>query len=353
MRARVLVLLMTLAAGCATAPVTMNTAEPVPADRITQRALTEPGPGRTAKVSILRDSSFAGGACTHMIDVDGKPVFGIRTGERQTLYLTSGEHELGFRIEKGLCPEMSLSFPVALRDGEEKFFQISFRALAGGPTVSEVSESGEKVASKPAKSACDSESTPGQSLTIREEGRTRSSRGTQVTYRLASTGFPASESLPLWNRHGSSCVKLRAAVQADGVVKVLGMDTLMIEDYVSGQPLELVLTSGGSSAKAKTVPFPIETQSGDYQMSVEILSETGSLFFVTGTGFQPREEVEVVTEFAGEPIATRIAASPTGNVGFPVSNQKGDDGTMRATIKGPNGSVSLEFGIGEDALVIR
>ncbi len=149
MRVNGLVLLMTLAAGCAgsTTPITMESGEPVPADRILQRGLTEPAPGRSAKVSVLRDSGFYGAGCTHTIDVDGNPVFAIKAGERQTVYLPPGAHELTLRIIKGLCPEYSQSRRVVLRENEEKVFRIFIASPTSGPDIVDLSQSAGEVAS--------------------------------------------------------------------------------------------------------------------------------------------------------------------------------------------------------------
>src|SRR5262245_12857064 len=208
MRAKVLVLLMTLAAGCATGttPITTESGARVPADRIEQRELTEPAPDRTVKVTVLRDSGAYGSACTHVIEVDGKDAFEIRAGEYQTVYLPAGEHELTLRVVKSMCPAHWASLRVVLRDKQERVFRI-YSGLFKRPDLAEVGESGEEVASAE-PSGCSEVTTPGFSLDIREVSRVPSSRGTQVTYRVASNGFPASASLPLWSQQGDSCAEL-------------------------------------------------------------------------------------------------------------------------------------------------
>jgi len=105
-------------------PITAQSGKPVPAERIYQRELTMPSPGRTAKVSFLRDAGFLGGGCTHKILVDGRVVFAIRSGEYQMLHLAPGRYLFGLEIERGICPEFSSSHSLVLSDGAEDTYRI-------------------------------------------------------------------------------------------------------------------------------------------------------------------------------------------------------------------------------------
>jgi hypothetical protein len=132
------VLVAVAAAGCiptATVPISAEAAKPVPAERIFQRELTVPGTGRTAKLRFIRDAGALGSACTHRIVVDGELALGIRSGERQMLYVTPGRHSLELQIAGNfICPGL-LSTPLEtdLPDGAEETYRILM--LFGNPPV--------------------------------------------------------------------------------------------------------------------------------------------------------------------------------------------------------------------------
>ena len=142
MTARLVTAVLALAvAGCATStvPISLEASKPVPADRIYQRELTVPEAGRTAKLTFLRDAGALGSACTHLILVDEKLAFGIRSGERQTLYVAPGRHTLELQIAGGLCAGM-LSMPVetVLGDGAEETYRILISSLRSRPRLMKV-----------------------------------------------------------------------------------------------------------------------------------------------------------------------------------------------------------------------
>jgi len=135
---QITLLLVPAAAGCitGTVPISEHGSKPVPAERIYQRELTVPGPGRTATLKFLRDAGALGSACTHRIVVDGQLVFGIRSGEYQMLHVAPGRHSLELQIEGGICPGL-LSTPqdTVLGDGAEETYRILIPSLGARPTV--------------------------------------------------------------------------------------------------------------------------------------------------------------------------------------------------------------------------
>lgn len=140
MTSRLITLLFALtAAGCSiptsTTPITPQSGTPVPGARIYQPELTVPAPGRTAKVSFLRDAGALGSACTHKILVDGKPGFAIRAGEYQTLYLLPGQYVFTLEIEGGICPKHSVSHYAVLRDGADETHRIHIPSVTSRPQV--------------------------------------------------------------------------------------------------------------------------------------------------------------------------------------------------------------------------
>jgi len=145
MTSRLITLLFALtAAGCSiptsTTPITQQSGTPVPAARIYQPELTVPAPGRTAKVSFLRDAGALGSACTHKILVEGNPAFAIRAGEYQTLYFPPGQYVFTLEIEGGICPKLSVSHYAVLRDGTDETHRIYIPSLTSRPQVVAVSD---------------------------------------------------------------------------------------------------------------------------------------------------------------------------------------------------------------------
>jgi hypothetical protein len=101
---RVLIFLIVSAnlAACASVPVSSETAEAVPSDRIFDSGLTTPSANK-AKVVVTRDRGFGGGGCTIKVFCDGTLVAGIRTEEKLVLYMSPGEHIIGAKHGGGIC----------------------------------------------------------------------------------------------------------------------------------------------------------------------------------------------------------------------------------------------------------
>ena len=356
---RIVLVLALTAAGCSTiptstTPITMQSGTPVPASRIHQPELTVPAPGRTAKVSFLRDAGLLGGACAHKILVGGKAVFAIRAGEYQTLYLAPGPTSFALEIEGGVCPKFSAAHTAVLSDGAEETYRIFIPSPTSRPRVAIIDTTGGTVPASSAESPFkwDSEySAPGTSLTLREKGRRTSPKGTLVEYELTASGFSAKGPSTLWWKRGASFSRLPATIQQDGSVQVLGLPSLMIEGYVSGQPLDLALVSGDNRAHAKTSPFPIEAKQGVHWALVELMTETGLVFQISFGGFQSGEQVEVTSQHKDERAVKTVDASAKGVVIFPVMFGRGDRGTAIATATGRSGVVSIQYRVGSDALV--
>src|SRR5215510_11085358 len=204
----IVLLLALVAAGCATAPITMQSGTAAPPARIHQAELAMPGPGRTAKVSFLRDSGMLGAACTHKVSVDGRAVFSLRSGEYQTLYLTPGQHTFAVEVDSAVCPKLSASRVAVLGDGGEAIYRI---ASTGGPRLVIIDTRGSDVRSSSSEPPFkwDSDySEPGVSLTLKEKGRHASSAGIAVEYELTASGFAGKASPTLWWKRGTSLSKL-------------------------------------------------------------------------------------------------------------------------------------------------
>ena len=111
-------------AACSTTPITVETGQPVPTDRIYKPDFTVQSAGRTAKVSFLRDSGVLGVACTDKVLVNGAAAFSIRAGEYQSIYLPPGQYFFGLETGGGACPNVITSQSTTLVDGAEETYRI-------------------------------------------------------------------------------------------------------------------------------------------------------------------------------------------------------------------------------------
>jgi len=118
------ILLFSALAGCSTTPVTSQTAQPVPPDRIYQPGDVGPASGDEASVQFLRDAGFAGAGCSHDLYVDNVKVFAIRHGEQITLHLPPGHHFFRLETGGGLCPNIAASQETTLAPGQHEVYRI-------------------------------------------------------------------------------------------------------------------------------------------------------------------------------------------------------------------------------------
>lgn len=86
-------LLPVLIAGCATSPVTLTDAKPVPADRVFTSQGTSSA--TTGALTVTRDQGAFGAACPIALYVDGTVAAHFRTAETLTIHLPAGPHIIG------------------------------------------------------------------------------------------------------------------------------------------------------------------------------------------------------------------------------------------------------------------
>lgn len=116
--------IIAIASGCSTTPITEQEGRPVPSERIYSPEYTSQDIGRTATVSIFRDEGFLGGGCTHEVLVNGHKVFAIKPAEYITLHLIPGQYFFGLETGEGLCPNVSTSQGTILADGAREVYRI-------------------------------------------------------------------------------------------------------------------------------------------------------------------------------------------------------------------------------------
>jgi len=86
-------LIPVLAAACATSPVALTDAKPVPADRVF--AHNQPVEGPSGQLVVVRDQGALGAACPIALYINGQIAALFRTSETLTLHLQAGQYVIG------------------------------------------------------------------------------------------------------------------------------------------------------------------------------------------------------------------------------------------------------------------
>jgi uncharacterized protein len=142
MRAALVGLLSALVVGgCSTTPITEETGEPVPAERVYQPELAVSSSERTARISFLRDAGMAGAACIVVVRVDDQKAFALGSGEYHALYLVPGRHSFGVEFgTSGLCPaSFSARSDAVLADGADESYRVLLSGSGENPGIALVS----------------------------------------------------------------------------------------------------------------------------------------------------------------------------------------------------------------------
>ena len=105
-----------VACGCATTPVSSQTAERVPVERVFDQARTNPSAG-THELIVTRDRGMMGVVCATEVYADGNRIANIRTGERVSIYLAVGEHIVGVK-PSGACGGGTAQVEVRITPGK-------------------------------------------------------------------------------------------------------------------------------------------------------------------------------------------------------------------------------------------
>ena len=99
MRLAIATIAALIAAGCSTTPATVESARPVPADRIFETTSGE------SSVTFLRDSGGYGAACTHTVYVNNVRTFAMRSNESHMIRVPAGDYVFRLDTGGGLCPQ--------------------------------------------------------------------------------------------------------------------------------------------------------------------------------------------------------------------------------------------------------
>jgi len=100
------------------------------------------------------------------------------------------------------------------------------------------------------------------------------------------------------------------------------------------------------------IPYPITAQDRGCSLSLELLTQRGDRFLVTGSGFSPGEDVITEASFDGRVVQRRRQISADGALPRHVISHaaRGTDRTARYTAKSRSCSVAVDYEWGELAL---
>ncbi|MNJ19114.1 hypothetical protein D3C77_134320 [compost metagenome] len=125
MRKILTALALIVLAGCSTSPVTEETADIVPSERVYADKYVKSGDqAGKAEVVFLRDSGIFGSGCTHDVYVNNTKTFAIKSGEFIQLNLDPGPYFFRLETGSGICPDIATSQDVDLKAGAKVVYRI-------------------------------------------------------------------------------------------------------------------------------------------------------------------------------------------------------------------------------------
>lgn len=111
--------------GCATSPLPVSEARPVPAGEM--YALKGQGTKDSGRLTIFRDDGFVGSGCDVVFYIDGQRAAKIGPGQKASFILSAGEVNLGIGLaESGLCAGAAIKTVASnIKPGKEVIYRIS------------------------------------------------------------------------------------------------------------------------------------------------------------------------------------------------------------------------------------
>lgn len=119
------VLLLALG-GCATSPMRVSEARPVPASEM--YAIKSQGTQDPGRLTIFRDDGFDGAGCDVVFYIDGQRAAKIGPGQKASFVLPAGKVNLGAGLaESGLCAGVAIKTVAAnIRPRKEVIYRINW-----------------------------------------------------------------------------------------------------------------------------------------------------------------------------------------------------------------------------------
>ncbi len=208
-------------------------------------------------------------------------------------------------------------------------------------------------------------STAGMQLNLVEMARTQDASGTVVVYSLTSVGLPADQTFTLWARNFSGeAASVVGEVRTDPAGKLVDaagspIDRFQVSRMALGQAVNFKLSTADESIKvfAKTIPFPLEATDGKgCRLSAELMSRDGTVFHITGEGFEPNEALVVTSSSEGEIMNLARTAEPDGTFAptilYPAVVGK-TSGSASYRVIGSGCDLTLQYQWGPPALEIQ
>jgi hypothetical protein len=205
--------------------------------------------------------------------------------------------------------------------------------------------------------------TPATSLQLVEAKRETIPGDSKVLYTVKATGLPQGVIFGVWNRMLSKePVLVLSQIYLDTKGRLVSKDSpaeefqMGIQKYARGEPFEIALISEDEQTRVygRVVPFPIEaTGAGGCRLQVELARDDGKMFFISGSGFVPGEQVTWTSVSAGERIADVTTVKSDGaldRVFFLPAVIGKPFGVDRYSVQGSRCSVELEYEWGLPAL---
>lgn len=112
--------------GCATAPIPLSSAAPVPAERVYMKTSTA---ADAASVVILRDKGFVGSASLVHVYINSERAASLEPGERVELRLDAGEYVMGARQTLSFNALPSTTTTEQLQPGRRYNYLVTFADL--------------------------------------------------------------------------------------------------------------------------------------------------------------------------------------------------------------------------------
>lgn len=112
--------------GCATSPIPVSEARPVPADKM--YALKDQGTKDSGRLTVVREDGFFGSGCDVVFYIDGQRAAKIGPGQKASFVLPAGKVNLGAGLaESGLCAGVAIKTVVAnIKPRKEVIYRINW-----------------------------------------------------------------------------------------------------------------------------------------------------------------------------------------------------------------------------------
>ena len=209
------------------------------------------------------------------------------------------------------------------------------------------------------------QNSPGVVLKTVETARTNTLAGTQLTYTLSGTGFPADLNYSLWgwipgrkpqmaidgvtfdSKGVLICNPKSPKCQTDKPDAPIQVKTTAVQ----GEPkrFAVVADNGRVAGFAEVVPFPIEATDKKCKLEVILQTPNAEKVLLRATGFVPYEMLNVSATLGGQDTTHSPTTSADGSWQAVVDTRSPgkESGTASVKISGQQCSVALTFNWGE------